>query len=42
LRTFWDTGFGPLDENVAVNGAGICSSWLLYIIADGDLGSTKN
>jgi hypothetical protein len=37
LSTFFDPGFGPLDENVAANGAGTFSSWLLYITADGDL-----
>jgi len=38
LRRCLDPGFGPLDENVATNGASTFSSWLLYITADGDLG----
>lgn len=41
LRMCWDPGFGPLDENEAANGAGVFTSWLLYITADGDLKLNK-
>lgn len=36
-----DPGFGPRDENEAINGAGTFTSWDLYITADGDLCQTK-
>jgi len=42
LRICLDAGFGPLDENEAVNGAGIFTSWVLCITADGDLSLTRN
>jgi len=42
LRICLDAGFGPLDENEAANGAGIFTSWVLCITADGDLSLTRN
>lgn len=34
-----EPGFGPRDENEAINGAGILNSSDLYITPDGDLKS---
>ena len=34
-----EPGFGPRDENEAINGAGILNSFDLYITPDGDLKS---
>jgi len=42
FRICLDAGFGPLDENEAVNGAGIFTSCVLCITADGDLCLTRN